>query len=366
MMNTTRQTAAMLRRLNLRSKALYALLVIFLLLLGGWAWYFFSYSRTPAYALEQIQTAIKTNDAARFRRYVNVALLTDKAYDDLTQDLFASDKTLTAANKSKYEDFYKLIKPTMQAGLQECLEGYTATGTWPDPAGNSLLKGQQLGIDFNEFVERSQVRNTSLVQIVEIRQNGRTAAASIEILEEYTQTSFLLIVQLEADDSGSFQVAYIQNYGEFLAAIRQRQSKDVADYIAATQKIVTDYNNFFQQQQTQFKNLTARKDPQLSPAQSQKIKQFIEQEIIPAIEGRDNRLQSIEVPAGAQHLHDLRLESDALSIKAWQSFADGLATSNEAALDTAASLYKRALELDKAAADIVKHTAVTSTPPSII
>lgn len=347
------------------SQDLVTFIIIFSLLLGGWAWYFFIYTRTPDYALQQVQSAIKNHDRETFRKFVNADLLTSVAYDDLTVDLFSYDQTLTPSTKALFEKFYVLVKPTITKGMLSAFDSYIETGNWQEPEAVSLLKGQQLGIDFDEFLERSQLRNTSFREITDIKKDGKTATALIAIQEDYTQADFTLQVQLEADENGHWQIAYLKNYQEFLQTVGQLQNKDVAVYIAVTQKIVSDYNNLFLQQQVKFKNLTARKTTSLTDKQREQIREFIESDIIPAIEGRDRKLQDVIVPPGAQHLHDLRLQTDELSINAWKNFAMGLTENDTTLLETAETLHKRSLEVDQKVADIIKHTAIAKSIPNI-
>lgn len=348
-----------------RSQDLLIIIAVFTLALGIWAWYFFFYARTPEYALHQIESGIEKHDTAQVQKYMNMDVFTGKAYDDLTADLFAFDKTLTPDSKSLFEKFYTLVKPTMTKGMQQTMEEYIQNGSWIIPAGDGLLKGQQLGIDFDEFIERSQIRHTKLKKIGEVKKEGHFATAAIDVQEEYTQTNFTLFVQLEESSSGHWQVTYIKNYQEFLALISQLQNTDIALYTASTKKLVDDYNNLFLQQQAAFKKLTARSGNTLTDPQRKKIRAYIEDEIIPSIQGRDNRLKGLEVPAGAQHLHELRLTTDDLSIQSWQAFAEGIGEKDMDKIEKSESLHKRSLEVDQKVSDIIKHTAIARSIPNI-
>ena len=348
-----------------QSHDLLTLIIIFSLILGGWAWYFFIYTRTPEYALEQLQASIKSHDTAAFHKYANIDLIASKAYDDLTLDMFSYDKTLNNSTKALFEKFYVLVKPTIISGMEKSIDTYINEGSWQDPSGTSILKGQQLGIDFDELLERTLLRTTAIQKIGDIKKEGRSATADIQVLEEYTQTPFTLKVQLEADDNGRWQVSYIKNYRDYLNAINQLQNKDIAAYIEQSQKIIDDYNNLFLQQQARFKKLTTRQEAWPNMAQRQQIKQLIDSEIIPAIEGRSHRLQELTIPDGAQHLQALRLQADELSVSAWTHFAAGLAMDDSAELETAESLHKRSLEVDQKVSDIIKHNTISKTIPEI-
>ena len=98
-------------------------------------------------ALEQAQLAWQEKDGEKFKRYVNLGVLTSRAYDDLTIDLFAYDSTLTPQSKVMFEKFYILIKPQLAQGTEETILRRLTEGSWTLPEGADILKGRQLGID---------------------------------------------------------------------------------------------------------------------------------------------------------------------------------------------------------------------------
>ena len=353
------------QRKNRRDKISIALLICIALCFGAWLWYFFVYTRTPEYALNGLQEAITQKDAAAFNRYVNMDLLTAKAYDDLTLDLFSYDASLTPQTKALFEKFYVLVKPQLTQGMEETIKTRISSGEWQLPDGSDILKGRQLGIDYERFLERTQLQNTTLLSIGEIKTNGRSADAEVHIQDDYTQTEFTLELVLEQNDDGRWQVAYIKNYRAYLDTVSPLHNQDIANYIAATKTIVDDYNTKFSTQQTKFKNLTKTTRGRLSQSQKQGLKNLLEKEVIPSLQARQEKLAAIEVPNGATYLSQLRQKSTDLTIDSWKHFITGIMEDRPAELDTAESLHKQELEIDLRIEDIIKHTKKKKNIPNI-
>jgi len=333
--------------------------------IGAAVWYFFFYIRTPEYALAEIQTAIAEQDSEKFNHYVNTELLSSRAYDDLTVDLFAYDSELTPKTRSMFEKFYIMIKPQLAVGLENAALNRISSGNWSLPEGTDILKGRQLGIDFERFIERSQVRNTTLVKVGKIEHTGSNATAEIEIKEDYTQTTFTLILSMEQAKDGHWQVAYIRNYKDYLDKISPLQNKDIADYIAATKNIVRENNENFEVFQNHFKRLNNSKNGTLSRQQKNNIAALIEDDIIPGLQQRQAKLDTVTVPAGAQYLARQRQQATETSIKAWQHYIKGLREDSPAEFATAETLHKQELAIDLRVQDIIRHTAISKNIPNL-
>ena len=136
-------------------------IVFFALAIGSVLWYFFIHARSPEYALKEIQAAVDEHDMDKFERYVNVSLSMGRVYDDLTRSLFAADTGLTNDQRTEAVHFYQLIKPQVTAGMRTALAGRIESDEWQKPGG--LLQGRQLRIDFENLLERSLLKNITIV-----------------------------------------------------------------------------------------------------------------------------------------------------------------------------------------------------------
>ena len=348
-----------------RQRDIFLLASVIACLLGTAIWYFRFYQHTPAYAMKQAVAAVEAHDVEKFKKYVNLPLLTSLAYDDLTLDLFAYDATLTEDSKVKFEKFYILVKPQLAGGTESVILRRVESGAWSLPSGTDILKGRQLGIDYERFLARSLVRNTTFLEVAGVHRDGMGAVAEVKVREEDTGTPFTLDLALEQAKEGHWQIAYIKNYRAYLDAIAPRQNRDIADYIAATKDIVAAYNVKFNACRERFAATTVTKDGRLTEGQAYALASMLEKEVIPALKSRQEQLDAVPVPDGARYLAAQRRESTETTIAAWEHFIEGLRTGSPAEYAQAEVLHKRELAIDMRVEDIIRHTAISKDIPNI-
>ncbi len=353
------------QRRDSEKKKVLLIFFLFALALGLWLWYCFVYTRTPEYALRAVADACARHDTAAVLKGVNLERTLARAYDDLTDDMLRYDAALTAENKTQYELFYGVIKPQMLEGLTEVVLGYVESGDWTLPQGTSLTKGRQLGVDFERFLERSQIRNIEFVNVESAKVVGDTAEAQVAIRDRATQTPFSLRLRLERSKDGHWQVIRMENYKLYLDTLAPRQNKDIADYIAATHEIVADYNQTLERQQARFSSLTNRANGYFYGDVADAMTALIENEVIPTLKERQQRLDAVAIPRGATYLANLRHTSTDLSIAAWTHYLKGIATESNAEYNAAETLLKQQLEIELRITDIIHHNTVSQALPDI-
>ncbi len=369
--------------------------IIALIILGaimcGVFFYFVVYTKTPEYAMREMATAYKAGDAKTFRRHVDLNSITLQGYDDLTGDLFKYDTQLTDRERSLFENFYVLIRRQMCNGAVKVINTYIDTGEWTLPG--EILKGRQLGIDYDLLLDRSLIRHTSFIDLEAVDHQGDAATATFNIVEDYTQTPFTLKVTLKdlANDSfnvgsadfelfgkqikfpgltfnlggSDWKVVSVDNYREYLDTVSPILKQNLSDYIDATAEIVYRYNRAFEEDQDIF--ITLQRSPYgiMTTQQRAETSGYITDTIIPALENRQAELDQVPVPQGAQFLAELRRESTRVTILAWQSYITGITQNSAADLDTAASLHKQELALDQRIEEIIHNSAVAKNLPEL-
>ena len=353
--------------------------------------YFSVYTKTPEYAMREMVAAYKSGDANTFRRHADLSAITLAAYDDLTSDLFKYDTQLTDRERSLFENFYVLIRRQMCNGAVKVLDTYIDTREWTLPGG--ILKGRQLGIDYDLLLDRSLIRHTSFVDLENVEHNGEEATATFTIVEDYSQTPFTLKVTLKdlASDGfniggGEFEifgkkmklpgftfnlggsdwkVVRVENYRGYLDAVSPILRKNLADYIDATEEIIFRYNQAFAAEQNNFIALQRSPYGIMFANQRVEVSNYITNTVIPSLENRQAELDEVPVPEGAQFLANLRKESTRVTILAWQSYIEGITENSATALDTAESLHKQELVLDQRVEEIVHNSAVARNLPEL-
>ena len=383
------------RRLNerrrRRERERLFLLCVILLIFGGIFFYFAIYTKTPEYAMREMITAYKAGDANTFRRHVDLNSITTKAYDDLTSDLFKYDTQLSDNERSLFENFYVLIRRQMCNGAVKVINTYLDTGEWTLPDG--ILKGRQLGIDYDILLDRSLIRHTSLIDLESVEIQEDEAIATFSVVEEYTQVPFTFKATIKdlANDSfniggkefeifgrkikfpglslnlggSDWKIVSVDNYREYLDAVSPLLRQNLAEYIDNTAEIVYRYNNLFESEQDVF--ITMQRSPYgiMTTEQRTEVANYIRNTIIPSLEERQEELNQVPIPQGAQFLASLRQESTKVTIRAWQSYIKGITENSAADLDTAASLHKQELVFDQRIEEIVHNSAVARNLPEL-
>ncbi len=335
----------------------------FTLLLSGWFWYHFIFIRTPEYAMKQLAQAFAVHDAAAVERFIRFDRVLDAAYDDLTDDLLYYDAALTEETRTRYAAFYDVIKPQMLHGLGETLHHNAATGEWRLPDGADLTKGRQLGIDFERFLERSQLRNTEVLRTGAFHLKNSQATGEAQIRDRHTQTEFTLTFSLEQSKDGHWQITRLDNYRQYLDTIAPRQNKDIADYIAATRDLVLAYNDQLEDLQDRFRFLAKSAGGELSGSTA--LSALIRDGILPALKERQARLDEVAIPLGAQYLANQRHLSTDLAIAAWQHYLKAVETGSYEEFNLAETLKKQEIETDLRITDIIRHNTVSQALPEI-
>ena len=369
-----------------------AVVVLFCIIgLSCVVWYFTSYTKTPLYAMNEALEELRENDAENFKNRLDLGTITAKAYDDLTVDLFKYDTQISAHDRSLFENFYVLIRSQMCAGAIKVINTRLDSGKWTLP--EEMLKGRQLGIDFDLLLERSLIRHTTITGIENVENLGDTATAEVKIVEDYSQTPFTLKVTLQnfgkagwhvgskefsifgqtfkfpglsfSLGNSDWKVISVDNYKEYLDATAPTLRNDLANYIDATQEIVDRYNESFKNEQSQFISLQQTATGIMNDNQRIQISDYINQTIIPMFQYRQLELDEIYIPQGASYLANLRKESTNITIQAWQEYSRGLIENNSAAFFTAESLHKQELALDQRIEEIVHNSAITRNLPDL-
>lgn len=378
------------RRRRRQRERLFVLCVLFIFLCGAFL-YQAVYTKTPEYAMREMVEAYRAGDVETFRRHVDLNSITLKAYDDLTSDLFKYDTNLTDSERSLFENFYVLIRRQMCQGAVKVINTYLDTHEWTLPGG--ILKGRQLGIDYDLLLDRSLIRHTSFIELEGVEHKGEEATATFSIVEDYTQAPFVLKVTLKDLDNESlnvggseleifgrkvqlpgftfnlggsdWKVVSVDNYRGYLDAVSPILRKNLADYIDATEEIVYRYNQTFAAAQNTFISLQHSPYGIMTTEQREETSAYVTGTLIPALESRQAELDQVPVPQGAQFLADLRKESTRVTILAWQTYIDGITANSATTLDTAASLHKQELVLDQRIEEIVHSSAVAKNLPEL-
>lgn len=120
--------------------------------------------------------------------------------------------------------------------------------------------------------------------------------------------------------------------------------QDINKYLANTKTDLDKNNAKFKQLQDEF--VVLAENFKINPSSSQRIllKSFIDNKIVPTYQDWYNYLQSYQIPTGARHLHELRMESITYTIQAWKVYGTGIQDNKVKDLAKAERLHQKAIE----------------------
>ena len=220
------------------------------------------------------------------------------------------------------------------------------------------------------------------------------ATVNLDVIEDYTGTPFTMQLEVEKVNGagwsfGGFEfdlldrkwkmgsvnfnlgtsdwrVVGINNYREYLDIVAPILRQELAEYIDSTQEIVDRYNNAFRTQQNEFVYLQRTQNGVMNAQQKERIAEYIENNIIPTLQNRQQELDNVPASGGAAYLAKLRKDSMNITISAWGYYIKGLRENSAESFDTAESLHKQELALDQRIEEIVHNSAISRERPDII
>ncbi|TCS80114.1 hypothetical protein [Pectinatus cerevisiiphilus] len=339
--------------------------ILFFFSLGFLLFYacFVFFMHTPWYTAAQFKFAYHNHNTAILMRTIDLESVISNGYDDVTCDLFIYNSNIQPKTKQTFEQFYKLIKKDICDGTLVMIDKYLKDNVWHEPTGTSVLKGREMGIDYDELLERSMLRNTSIKGIGSLsKDDNGNYILPVTVADRYTDTDFVINLLLQKNTEGIWKITKIINYRNYLEHVRNLYNADITTYINDTKAQTAEYNRTFQGIQLKFQAMTKPIGANISNDQRAQIQKFILSEVIPAYTSHENYLQNVNVPPGASHLHMLRLQSNAKTIEAWKYFAEGIGKDSKDDLSKAECSHQEALVLEQKVSDIMNKMPALFVP----
>ena len=248
--------------------------------------------------------------------------------------------------------------------MQETVLTKIGENRWSKPKGLDVLKGRQLGIDYEIFLERSLMKSTEFVSMGNPETNGNRATAEINVRETNTDTPFTLLVTLEKNEEG-WQAIHITNYKAYLDAVAVSAVKDIDEYITATKGIMDDANEKMRANKEKFVAMSAVPVRDMTDEQKNKLFNLLTKETIPTLKKIRQQIENSPAKGGATYLGNLRLRSLDLAAKMWDHYAVAVKNNDNAEFETAESLHKEQLDMELRIDEIKKHAAVVKNQNEI-
>lgn len=180
-------------------KMIIVLLVLAAAIVG---WYFFYWSKTPAYAAGEIQQAVQKKDIQLFKERVDMEKVYSAAVDDTASYLAGDgkpDHTLAAS-------ILKMLKKQAVDELIRQTELKFQDKGDKEPSGKA-------GKIMTAYLGSTAL---SMTDMLDVRQEGDKAVASVKIHDKKLDKDFTWQVQMEKDINGNWTATRILNLKDYL------------------------------------------------------------------------------------------------------------------------------------------------------
>lgn len=179
-----------------------AVLVLALILCATGGWYFFYWSRTPAYAAGEIQQALKKKDLQLFKERVDMDRVYGSAVDD-TAAYLASD------GRVDHELAASLLKMLKKQAVDEMIRQTEIRFTEGNGKESSGKAGKIMSASLGSAA-------LSLTDILDVKEENGKALVYVKVHDKKLDKDFTWQVLMEKDVNGSWTAVKILNLRDYL------------------------------------------------------------------------------------------------------------------------------------------------------
>ena len=308
---------------------------------GGAFWYFGFYTKTPEYALKQIEEAVAARDTVKFDKYVNVARAVDTASDALVEGMMDADIGVTEDVRSAVESFAQMFKASVSKSFREAIYGCVKTGEWEaalDESPDERVLLERAGLYPLEFrgaegPEKGEDGNTYF---------------GLRVYQKDAGEEYVLRVFMEKDSEGVWRAEEVANFRDFIAFVAKAQKERFREYLKKTEDIMRFHDERV--------GAAGKKLVDILHSGSigdmnvrRQMGAIMAEEVLPDWRLRRSELEAIEPPIRARSLHRLRLKIADMRISYALLYTEWLETKKAEDIREANRILKEALTLEQEA-----------------
>lgn len=167
-------------------------------------WYFFYWTKTPAYSLNIIKESIQKHDLATFNKHVDTQALYDRLYDDYLAYSMEKD----GMNNPLAVGLATSFKPMAVNAMIMATNNAVSSGESPSASENDAA---------GTVLRKTGASHTTFVDVVNTAQTGNSAVVSIKFNDAQVEKDFVIDVKMEKLDDGTWKVVAIENLPDYLS-----------------------------------------------------------------------------------------------------------------------------------------------------
>ena len=186
-----------------------AIVLVVLAIIGGAAFYFFYWLKSPQYSLTIIRDAVKKHDLATFEKYVDVNNINSKGIDAMLTATISPDD----AQNPILGNMILLVKNVALPHFNSQMRVYVETGSFAPLKADD--QGQQIAA---AAAARTGLENLTFKSITNTDRKNDTAIVTCQLRDTKLNKDFTLQLLLQRLPNQIWQLKEITNLGEFLVA----------------------------------------------------------------------------------------------------------------------------------------------------
>ncbi len=316
-----------------------AALVVLVAIIGA---YFFLHSkvRTPELALKMIGESIDAHDARAFNGVVDVDNVLNSSYDGFVDGLIESDGAMSPEAREAITDFTQMLRQPIINSLKTAIETYVENGSIEQP---------QTDAD-NKFMAASDIMVRAGLSKLEFKQvdgiaiderNPDRAVADIRFYQPEAESDFVFKVVLERNDDLNWRVVRIDNFRDFTEIVAKIRRIALDKYLEQTAEINLRHDQTIREAEQKYGAILSLGN--LGQDQTRfDLKVLLTDVVKKDWEVRKQELFTVDVPATAEALQNLRMRICDLSIGSAIDYAKWLEDNKSATMKSAEEKQKQA------------------------
>jgi len=201
-----------------------------ILLIGGSAFAYWHWTRTPTYSLLQIKKAVETHDVTKFEKHVDIEGVSSRLIDDMMSDTLKetqSESDIGSFGTALGMGLVQLMKPRLVQAVREQAVRLVEKGAFGSSTPGTK-EDDSKGLNLHAISDQIGADENSFKGINHIKKQGKIALVGLGFKNPKLDADLVLELKLR-DMGGYWQLAEFANVAELLHEIKSLEAAQLAE-----------------------------------------------------------------------------------------------------------------------------------------
>ncbi|MBQ7704974.1 MAG: hypothetical protein IJT73_06080 [Selenomonadaceae bacterium] len=267
----------------------------------------------PEYAFQTVEKAVENHNKADFYKVVDLESILDDSYSSIVEGVTDADKTMTADARVAIKNFTEMLREPLLLSLKAAIDSYLETGEFNKTENSSveeLLK--RTGLD------KFQYRGVDSIGINP--RNADEATAKVRIYQPELGGEFVFDVLLRRNSKDEWQIVSLPNFQDFINQLNSVRRVQLDKYLEASAEINARHDAAILEAEENYDYILSTGTLGQDDIRAD-LKTLMLDVVKKDWEARKQELFSLQVPLGAETLHNLRMKICDLEIGYAEDYA---------------------------------------------